>query len=222
MGRAWTRNVAPHLIRVGFLVAILVPIAACGSDELPAPGEIVYSSTPQSIVQLDVMDADGQNQRRLTQPNGQSDPTWSPDGTQLAYANANECDAFTPCYQICVMNRDGSGSRCLTGPDVRSEEPAWAPSGDEIAFVRWDYDAPRDVETDIYTIRVDGTQESRLTETPGEDESPSWSPDGKRIVFSSHRDSPPGGESYHLYVMDSDGSNPTRLTDSDAGDYWPS
>ena len=160
-------------------------VAACDSDEPPAPGEIVYASTPESIVQLDVMDADGRNQQRLAPPNGQSAPSWSPDGTQIAYANANECDDFMPCYQICVMNRDGSGYRCLTRPDVRSEEPAWSPSGGEIAFVRWDYDAPRDVETDIYTVRVDGTQERRLTETPGEDESPSWSPDGERIVFSS-------------------------------------
>ena len=211
----------PIVIRRGLLCAAVICVGACGSDELPAPGEIVYSSTPESIVQLDVMDAHGRNQRRLTPPQGQSDPSWSPDGTRIAYSNANECDDLMPCYQICVMNRDGSGNRCLTRPDVRSEEPAWSPRGDEIAFVRWDYDAPRDVETDIYTIRVDGTRERRLTATPGEDESPSWSPDGKQIVFSSHRDSQRGEETYHLYVMGSDGSDPMRMTDSDTPDYWP-
>jgi tol-pal system beta propeller repeat protein TolB len=220
--RALVRDNPLHLFRVGLVVAILMSAAACGADEPPAPGEIVYASAPEGIGQLDVMAADGSNQQRLTPPDGQSDPSWSPDGTQIAYSNANECDAFTPCSQICVVNRDGSGNRCLTRPDVRSEEPAWSPSGDEIAFVRWDYEAPRDAETDIYTVRVDGMEESRLTAAPGEDESPSWSPDGEKIVFSSHRDSPPDGESYHLYVMDTDGSNPTRLTDSDAWDYWPS
>jgi TolB protein len=216
-----SRVVRLGLIRVGALVAILMSVAACGTDELPAPGEIVYSSMPEGIVQLDVMNAQGGNQRWLTAPNGQSDPSWSPDGSQIAYS-ANECDDFMPCYQICVMSRDGSGNRCVTRSDVRSEEPAWSPDGDEIAFVRWDYDAAGDAETDIYTIRVDGTQERRLTATAGEDQSPSWSPDGRKIAFSTHRDSPRGGESYHVWVMDSDGGNPTRLTDSDAWDYSPS
>jgi hypothetical protein len=81
VSRAWIRYVPSHLLRIGLLVATLAPVAACGSDELPASGEIVYSSTPEGIVQLDVMDADGGKLRVLTDQaglGGASSPDWAP------------------------------------------------------------------------------------------------------------------------------------------------
>jgi len=59
-----------------------------------------------------VMDADGRNQRRLTENSAEDvEPVWSPDGTRIAFDSTRDGNA-----EIYVMGSDGSGQRRLT-PD---------------------------------------------------------------------------------------------------------
>jgi dipeptidyl aminopeptidase/acylaminoacyl peptidase len=150
------------------------------------------------------MDADGGNQRNLTQDTAEDyGPDWSPDGKWIAFSN----DAG----DIWVMNRDGSGKINLT-PSVGNYnwDPSWSPDGSKIAF--W---STRQGWGDIFVMDVDGSNVTNLTTSgPRDDSDPSWSPDGSEIAFTSC-DRPPNSSSScirDLYVMDSDGSNFRRLT----------
>jgi Tol biopolymer transport system component len=78
------------------------------------------------------MRADGTHVRRLTSaPAMEFDPTWSPDGSRIAYRHQTDDDETT---EIFVMDADGSDRRNLTSNDVADWGPAWSPDGSSIAF----------------------------------------------------------------------------------------
>jgi Tol biopolymer transport system component len=67
------------------------------------------------------MNADGSNPLRLTlDPADDRRPTWSPDGTQLAFASQREGN-----WEIYIMNADGSNQLNLTNHPAQDEQPAW-------------------------------------------------------------------------------------------------
>lgn len=61
----------------------------CDAESLPAPGLIVFSARPDAADasgwQLFVVNADGQGLRRLARNDGDTNPVWSTDGTQVAF-----------------------------------------------------------------------------------------------------------------------------------------
>ncbi len=142
----------------------------------------------------------GDIRRRLTMSRGiDISPTWSPDGSQLAFVSDRE---GTP--QIWVMNADGSGQRRVTFLGRYNQSPAWSPKGDLISFTSRD----EKFVFDIFTIDPNDPKKiTRLTQNQGNNEEPSWSPDGRHIVFSSTR----SGRS-ELYIMTSDGFTQRQLT----------
>ena len=87
------------------------------------------------------MDADGQNERRLTK-NRQNDrdPSWSPDGKRIAFASYRKGDA-----EIYVMNVNGKNLQNLTNnPHHDDINPAWfnspfsvSPSGKKFTMWGW-------------------------------------------------------------------------------------
>jgi Tol biopolymer transport system component len=147
-------------------------------------------------------------------------PSYSPDGTQIAFRGDLDLAEPSGDEEIYVMNADGTDVRQLTSNADFDSAPSWSPDGKRILFER----APAGTftpgteaqEKDIYVMRADGTHVRRLTDSPGLDEGPEFSPDGTKIAFSSARDG-----QQEIYVMDADGSNPRRLTDNPARDESP-
>ena len=139
-----------------------------------------------------VVNADGTGRRRLVR-GARADrwsPTWSPDGTKLAYVQSPA--------EIRVIDADGSGDRRLTS----GLDPAWSPDGKSIAFAR----IVSGNDTDLYRIGVEGSVPTQLTSGPQWDRGPDWSPDGSEIVFQRGRESVDS-----IYVMGADGSKLRRL-----------
>ena len=182
---------------------------------LPLAGTwLAYSATRNNngdiyIVRLDddLQHANEATLKRLTtHPAADFDPTWSPDGTRIAFRSQRDGND-----EIYVMNADGTCQVNLTHDPVGDWSPAWSPDGTRIAFARF-FDGKS--YTDIATIAVTGLGLQRLTNAHGE--YPAWSPDGRRIVFASARDG-----NYEIYLMNADGTGQTRLTNNPAYDMAP-
>ena len=106
-----------------------------------ANGKIAYERDDGIDSEIYVMNADGSGQTNLINdpdpPNhaDDRDPSWSPDGTKIAFARVAEGH-----MNIFVMNADGSGRVNLTpGPDTTGQanagvEPTWSPDGTKIAY----------------------------------------------------------------------------------------
>ncbi len=80
-----------------------------------------------------VINADGSGETQLTDPppRGNASPSWSSDGTRIAFARWDPYSDPDPEFnfysQIYVMNADGSGPRALTRNGVHDFDPAFAP-----------------------------------------------------------------------------------------------
>ena len=136
-----------------------------------------------------------------------SGPSWSPDGTQIAFASDRSGNAN---YNIYVMNLDGSNLRAVVEDTGGDFAPSWSPDGQKILFQAW-----RDNTTrwDIYVVNIDGSNEQLLISTKLdtiqlEEQLPTWSPDGSKILFQAGRNN----IGTDIYVANADGSGVTRLT----------
>lgn len=145
--------------------------------------------------QLWVMKADGSDRRQLTTEKGRQ-PSWSPDGKQIAYSSNR-----SGSYDLYIINADGTGDRRLTDTPRSARLPAWSPDGKSIIF---DSDMLGANEYEVYRYNLATGEIANLTNSPGNDLFPAWSPDGSKIIFTSVRGAN-GKES--LYMMDPDGSN---------------
>ena len=154
--------------------------------------------------QIATINEDGSNLTMLTSGPHSEDAAWSPDGTKLAFSTTRN-----DCFQIWVMNSDGSQQACLTNNGQRNDdEPAWSPDGTRLAFVGGGQ---------IWVINADGTNEVKLSDGTTVDDYPDWSPDGSKIVFT--KDAMSGNA--QTYVMNADGSNLVNLSNNTWADRDP-
>src|SRR5437867_1336213 len=170
------------------------PPGSCGPDQLdyspswsPDGKQIAFiRSVPAPNFRYTndvfVMDADGSNQRRITQSGSVvffSKLTWSPDGTKLAFVGPPAGGDLS--IQVYVMNADGSNKQPI-GP---GQNPAWSPDGSKLAFYFNTLTSARG----LYLMNSDGSGRTQITAgKPGpgpwdSDWNPVWSPDGTRILF---------------------------------------
>ena len=215
-----------HLI-LGVVVALsLTPLMIV----VDAQGQIAFTSNRDGNFKIYVMDADGDNLRRLTNnPAIDGSPSWSPDGKRIVFTSYRDGNFMNgiPTTEIYVMDADGRNQQKLTNNPAHDGSPSWSPDGEQIAF-----DSNRDgrFNWEIYVIDADGRNLQRITNSPNDDgwpddRYPSWSPDGKRIVFSARREAHFESKfavTYEIYVMDADGGNQQRLTNNRNNEWNPS
>jgi hypothetical protein len=170
-----------------------------------AYGIIAYWSNVSGRVNDEIwlMNGDGTGETQIINtPSDGSFPTWSPDGTKIAYT-AVDSNKFV----IGVMNWDGTGQTTIDNGFGYSFLPSWSPS-QRIAFT---YAVFSDTNgaAGIATMNSDGSGVTRVTSgrcyasgcaVPSMG---SWSPDGTKIAYRETDNS--------IHIVNADGTGNTTL-----------
>ena len=128
---------------------------------------------------------------------GEASPTWSPDGSQIAYVS-DMAGAGSP--QLYVMDRSGT-SRRLTSRGKENVDPDWG-ANNQIAF-----SSRRNGLYSIFMINPATMQEQQVSPSDGNYEDPSWASDGRHLVCGKRE-----GGGTRIYLLDTMGDTPVCLT----------
>ena len=138
--------------------------------------------------QLMTADYDGNNETAIlksTQPI--MTPSWSPDGSRLAYVSFENREPCIFVQSIATKKRE----KLASYPGLNSS-PCWSPDGTKIAMT-----LSKDGQPEIYYYDLSSRQLVRVTNNKSIDTEPNWSSDSKALFFTSER----GGKA-QIYTAD--------------------
>lgn len=147
---------------------------------------------------LVVADSDGYNPQtvvRSTEP--LMSPSWSPDGTRLAYVGFEGGNSAVYIQTIATGAREMVAHfRGING------SPEFSPDGRRLAMT-----LSRSGNPEVYVMDLGSRALTQITNHYAIDTEPTWSADGSRIFFTSDRGGRP-----QIYVASAGGGSATRVT----------
>ena len=159
---------------------------------------IAYITKQGAHYELLIAEADGYNPQTIVTSNEPLlSPTWSPDGTRIAYVSLENRKPVVYVQSLTTGRR-----QVLANFRGSNSAPAWAPDGNHLAVT-----LSRDGSSQIYLINADGSGVQRLMTSPGIDTEANFSPDGRAILFTSDR-----GGSPQIYRLTLGGGPVERMT----------
>jgi len=167
-------------------------------------GRIVFWSNRDNLEgELYTRDFSGGPWLRLTTNTAfETEPAWSPDGNEIAYASD-----VAGTNDIWVASNIGGKQTNLTNDASDAYGPAWSPDGSQIVYASTGVP----LNLDIWVMSADGSAKINLTPMASSsfEFDPEWSPDGTKIAFTSDR-----GGSEDIYTMSPKGTGIINLTKS--------
>ena len=177
-----------YLIRTDGKVLRKLPI---GQDRVDDPAfspdgkSVAYQAGPDSSFDggsIFTIPVDGDTPRQITKvPAGtDADPTWSPDGTRIAFRRRQPDGTTSGNFDIFVVPADGSGhAEAIIEGESDDQDPTWSPDGDQVAIKsnRLMAGGKGAGRARIWVGNADGTNLHLLLTTgaPGEEGAPAWS-----------------------------------------------
>jgi Tol biopolymer transport system component len=179
-------------------------------------GKIAFQSNRGGNFQIYTMNPDGSGQTQLTQLGENFRPSWSPDGTKIAFTSTRDpgnpdCDGdLTLCnFEIYAMNADGTGQTRVTNTPLYVEDaPVWTADGTKITYHRITQCGAFGCDDSIVTTNVDGTG-GHVFPTGCYASDPAWAPDGSKLAYVAFGYDFPCGDG--LLTANPDGSGKQRL-----------
>jgi dipeptidyl aminopeptidase/acylaminoacyl peptidase len=185
----------------------VTPEEVGGAAISPDGSRVVFAAGRDDA--LYVVDAEGGQPVRIAKG---EEPTFSPDGTQIAYLGLPRTRCCVPAGRehVWVANADGTDAH-----EILANEPAlakgvfgltWSPAGDRIAM-----ENGLEGHVAIYTFAPDGSDFTKVI-TGGVN--PHWSPDGSQIAYAMlGRDG--------SWIADADGSDVRTFEIGAPGPWHP-
>ncbi|HEX7626920.1 MAG TPA: hypothetical protein VF379_07670 [Gaiellaceae bacterium] len=178
---------------------------------LPDGSGAVFAGDCAAPHDLFTVQPDGAALTRLTQTtNDELDPSFSPDGTKVAFARVDGADCVGCDHVIWTMNLDGSNAQSVTlpsregNPILQDDRPSFSPDGANIVFARWDAPVTGDGSV-LYVASAAGGVATSLHLAGG---GAAWGP--SRIAF----DGPNGVETAAVDGSDAHAVPGTKKLDS--------
>jgi hypothetical protein len=194
-------------VKQSLLIVTLLLLSIGLSFAQGASGYIAYSGQGANSSDIFVADLATGEVRNLTDNPVRSDhPTWSNDGSKIAFNNVLEGDNI----DIFIMDANGLNQMNLSNHPAVDVSPDWSPVANEIVF-----SSNRDGGYDLYLMNVDSGQVERLTSDGIDKNHPAWSSDGRRIAYWQSENG-----AYALKILNrTDGSISTLISKGE--NLWP-
>lgn len=171
----------------------------------PDGSQIVFTSERTGNYEIWMADADGKNQRQLTDSDGSAgSPRFSPDGKFIAY------DAqIAGGSGVHIISINGGASRRLTDDGTNTGLPAWSADGSWIFFV-----SNRSGDAQIWKMPVGGGDAIQITKQGAFEMFAA--PDGERIIYSK------GAGKTGLWTVGTNGGDERPMPELNDAGAWRS
>ncbi|MEZ0469350.1 Tol-Pal system beta propeller repeat protein TolB [Luteimonas salinilitoris] len=147
---------------------------------------------------LIVADSDGYNPQTVVRSNEPLlSPSWSPDGSKLAYVSFERGNS-----SIYIQDVTTGGRELVSSFRGINSGPAFSPDGRRLALT-----LSRSGNPEIYVMDLGSKALTQITNHFGIDTAPTWSPDGGSIYFTSDRGGRP-----QIYQVPASGGGATRVS----------
>jgi len=129
-------------------------------------------------------------------------PSYSPDGSQMAYTEFRRDKLLGAVEEIGIMDLTSRKLKLITDDAADSFGPVWSPAGDWIA-----YTSNKSGNYDIWIMSVKDRKHHQLTRDTAYDGEPAWAPDGNELAFVSTRTG-----SREIWLVSMTGDHERQLT----------
>jgi Tol biopolymer transport system component len=149
----------------------------------------VVNENPARVA-IFTMNADGSHLTQLTGKStatntADSQPQWSPDGTEIAFVRTNTTAKPKNKGAIEIMNAEGGNIRRISPFAIDATDPRWSPNGKRLLFSTYAHPV-QFKSANLFTMRADGTHRVALTHYTGgtlQAFADGWSPRGTQVLF---------------------------------------
>ena len=179
-------------------------VPASPADASPDGSLIAFGRDSGGSSQIFVAGVDGTQAQRVTNdPAEATDPSWSPDGRELAFIGFGQGTDRS----VFVVDLETGRTRQLTQEAGDASNPDWSPDGTQILYtVEVTVGAPAGPGASVLrTVDVATGEVTNLTERTVGAADGAWSPDGSTIAFASDRVGLALDEVHGIFLMDADG-----------------